>query len=462
MLSVINRIVGTATPLAVLGAGVYFACRMRGLPFTRPRVCAKALFYARGGERSPLKSMTLALAGTLGVGNIVGVSSAIALGGFGAVFWMWISAVAAMFLKYAEIVLAMKHRQPLPKGGHRGGAPYYIRDRLSQLASPRVGTASAILFALLCVANALMMGCVIQANAVTTSMSATFSVPPAVCGILLGASCFFLSVGGRRAITAVTNLLVPFMSAVFLLISLYVLVLRADAVPLAFGRIFAGAFQADSAVGGVFGFLLSRGLRFGTIRGLISNEAGCGTSPTAHAASDAKSPVEQGLFGIVEVFVDTVLLCTVTALVVIIHFDSVSHLARDPMTMTLAAYAAPFGAKGGAVIKGLLSVSILCFGFATMLCWSHYGSESFGFILRALDRKKREGGARPSLLFHIGFSAAALWGAAAAPSLIWSLTDLVTGIMTLLNTSVLCLSYRQIRAETFSYFGRPPTGSHRP
>lgn len=455
MLETVNRIIGAATPFAVLAAGVFFAVFLRGLPFSRPRTGLKAIVRCPTDGASPLRSLALALAGTLGVGNIVGVSSAIALGGFGAIFWMWVSALAAMFLKYAEVVLALRHRETLTDGTHRGGAPYYIRACLSARLAPRHGTVAAVFFAALCLANALMMGCVIQSNAIASASESAFGVSPLLCGAFLAVLCFALLIRGNRAVTAVTSVLVPVMSAAFLILSLAILYLRRDAIPAAFGAIFKDAFHPQSAAGGVTGFLLSRGLRFGTIRGIISNEAGCGTSPTAHAASNAKSPVEQGLFGIVEVFVDTLLLCTVTALVVIIHFDTVSHLAADPMTMTLAAYAAPFSASGAAVIRGLLSLAILCFGFATMLCWAHYGNESLGFILRTLSTKKEDD--RPqrrtaTLLFSLCFCVAALWGATAAPALIWSLTDLVTGIMTLLNTSVLCLARRQIRDATFGYF----------
>lgn len=456
MLEKINQFLGVITPFTVLASGIFFAWLLRGLPFSRIRTGLRGLTRQRGDGASALRSLALALAGTLGVGNIVGVSSAIALGGFGAVFWMWISALAAMFLKYAEVVLALRHRETLRDGSHRGGAPYYIRACLSGRSGARVGIGAAILFALLCLANALMMGCVIQSNAISSASKSAFGISPLLCGILLALLCFALLIRGSRVITAVTSILVPVMSGAFLVLSLAVLFLRRDAIPEAFLAIFTNAFRPESAAGGTLGFLLSRGLRFGTIRGIISNEAGCGTSPTAHAASNAKSPVEQGLFGIIEVFIDTILLCTVTALVIIIHFDGISHLVSDPMSMTLAAYCAPFGAAGATLVGGLLSISILCFGFATMLCWAHYGYESLAFILRVATKKNEldvTRQKRSTLIFSLCFCAAAIVGAVSAPLLIWSLTDLVTGVMTLFNTSVLCLGAKQIRSETFTYFG---------
>ena len=449
MLETINQILGIATPFAVLAAGIFFAFFLRGLPFRRARASVKALIHRDRNGASALRSLALALAGTLGVGNIVGVSSAIALGGFGAIFWMWVSAIAAMFLKYAEVVLALRHREGLPGGAYRGGAPYYIRVCLSRLFSPRIGIIAAGVFAVLCIANAIMMGCVIQSNAVTSAAKSAFGIPPLLCGAALALLCFFLLIRGSRAVTAVTSVLVPLMSIAFLILSLAILCLRRDAILGALTDIFEDAFRLQSAGGGILGFFLSRGLRFGTIRGIISNEAGCGTSPTAHAEANTKSPVEQGLFGIVEVFVDTILLCTVTALVVIIHYDSVAHLAADPMSMTLAAYTAPFGAVGASLVTRLLAIAIFCFGFATMLCWSHYGHQSLLFIynLRKGNRKP------PRLLFSVCFCIAAILGAVSAPNILWSLTDLVTGIMTLLNTFALCLSCHQIRRATFDYFG---------
>ena len=451
MLEFLNRIIGVATPVGVLLAGVFFAIRLRGLPFTRPRASVRALRSGGGSGASPLKSLMLALAGTLGVGNIVGVSSAIALGGAGAIFWMWISAAAAMFLKYAEVVLALLHRETLPGGTHRGGAPYYIRACLTRLRLPRFATAASVIFAALCLANALMMGCVIQSSAVARAMETGFRIPPLLCGGILAILCLCLLIRGKRAITAVTSVLVPVMSAAFLLLSLAILVIRRDAILPALGTVFADAFHPLAVGGGVTGFLLSRGLRFGTIRGIISNEAGCGTSPTAHAASDAKSPVEQGLFGILEVFVDTILLCTVTALVVIIHYDAAASFASDAMVMTLRAYSACFG--GAAWVEGLLAIAILCFGFATLLCWAHYGTESLTFILRALKKEKGPLSGSPRLIFAVIFCLFAVVGAVSAPALVWSLTDLITGIMTLLNTAVLLLSHRQIGRVTAEYFG---------
>ena len=281
-------------------------------------------------------------------------------------------------------------------------------------------------------------------------MEASFSVPPLLCGGVLAIACFTLLIFGRRVISAVTGILVPIMSAAFLVLSLWILVIRREAILPALAAIVSDAFSPFAMGGGILGFLVSRGLRFGTIRGIISNEAGCGTSPTAHAASGAKSPVEQGLFGIVEVAVDTLLLCTVTALVVIIHADAAAPFANDPMIMTLRAYSA--AAHGALWVEQALAIAILCFGFATLLCWAHYGTESLAFLLR--NNKSAVQSTNASLVFCLIFCLFAVIGAVSAPALVWSLTDLVTSAMTLINTAILTIAFPSVKKATSDYFGK--------
>lgn len=450
MLEALNALLGSVTPIAVILIGGAFAVGLRGLPFSKPKESLRAMGNGKKSRASSLRSLMLALAGTLGVGNIVGVSSAIALGGAGAIFWMWVSALFAMLLKYAEVTLAMIHRDTLPDGTHRGGAPYYIRAVLLKTKLPRLAAVGASLFAILCLANSLMMGCVIQSNAVASAMKTAFRVPPLLSGGILAILCLTLLIRGRRGISAVTGILVPLMSAAFLILSLGILTLRRNAVLPALATILSDAFSPLATGGGIVGFLLSRGLRFGTVRGIISNEAGCGTSPTAHAASEVESPVEQGLFGILEVAVDTLLLCTVTALVVLIGHGN-APFSDDPMTETLRAYSAACGLPW---VENALSVAILCFGFATLLCWAHYGAESLTFLLR--NKKSAAQSDNAPLIFCLIFCLFAVIGAVSAPDLVWSLTDLVTAIMTLLNIAVLTAAFPTVKKATLDYFGTPP------
>lgn len=262
--------------------------------------------------------MTVALAGTLGVGNIVGVASAITLGGAGAIFWMWVSALCAMALKYAEITLALRHRRRAADGTMLGGAMYYIRDCVA--AGPlgrRGGRVLGGFFALLCLANALTMGSVIQVRAVSSAFAAVAGVPTVVVGIAVAVLVLLALRRGVGGVAKLTERLIPLASAGYVLVSLLALFRLRGQLPAALASIFTSAFTPAGAAGGVTGFLLSRSIRYGTMRGLLSNEAGCGTAPAAHAESTAAHPAEQGIWGIVEVFVDTILLCTMTALVIL-------------------------------------------------------------------------------------------------------------------------------------------------
>ncbi len=442
MLEWINQYVfGWAVPIGLLAVGVYFFVWLRFFPMRRIREILRTFFRgAKRGKDSPLRALCLALAGTLGVGNIVGVSSAIYLGGFGAIFWMWVSALLSMILKYAEIVLAVKHRR---KGsdGFFGGAPYYIKDIFSSRGMAKTGSALAAVFAVLCMADALFMGCMIQAEAVSGALYEVAQIPRAVVGLFLGVFCFWLLLRGSRGVTAVTDRLVPMMSVGYVIVSLFCIVTRWDELPLVWERIFRDAFCADSAAGGLLGFFLSRALRFGSMRGLLSNEAGCGTSPMAHAAAETDSAAEQGFFGLAEVFVDTILLCSMTAFVILLNYDAALPRGESPMLMTLAAYSASFSGFAATLVEAFLAVSVLFFGLATLLCWGHYGLASLGFLTK-----------HGRLWFILVYAVFAVVGAAAMPSGIWGAADLAIGSMTLINLVTLILGRQEIRQETALYF----------
>ena len=371
MLEFLNTyLLGAAIPLGLGAVGLFFAVRLHAFPFLHPVRFFRTLMRKRNsGGISPLRALSMALAGVLGVGNLVGVSAAIAAGGAGAVFWMWVSATVAMLLKYAEIVLALGHRRMSADGIH-GGAMYYMEDAFVGKRA-WVGRLLAGVFAALCLVNAFGMGCVVQVNAMASALHGVCGFPPVALGLVTALIVFAAGLGGARAISACTERLVPLMTVGFAVISLVAIGRQATEVPFLLRQICTSAFSPDtatqSALGGVGGFLLSRALRFGTIRGLLSNEAGCGTSPMAHATADTDDAAAQGCLGIVEVFVDTHVLCTMTALVVLLAWDQVSTLGDAPMLMTLRAYEALLGRGAGI----FLAISVLFFGLATLLCWSH-------------------------------------------------------------------------------------------
>ena len=424
-------IFGVGVPLVLMLSGLYYCIRLRFFHFLHPLKLLRAL---RPTEKkkgvSSAKALTLALAGTLGVGNMVGVASAIVLGGFGAVFWMWISALVAMILKYAEIVLAMRYRKYDAEGRPHGAAMYYIR----KCFRGRLGIALAGIFALFCLLNAFSMGSMIQVNASASAMSGVFGLPQIVIGIVFSLITLFAMYKGRSGILTLTEKLVPFMTGGFVILSLAVIFIRPSAALSALKSIFSDAFSLRSGAAGVFGFLLSGALRYGTMRGILSNEAGCGTAPAAHAVSDCDIPAKQGVWGILEVFVDTILLCTLTAIVIIIGFDSVDT-SGDYMMITLDAYRASLGDAAGYFI----AVAVLLFGLATVLCWAHYGMESVEYFSRRKGVKRG---------FIFLYTLSVLLGSVASTELIWEAADLFIGAMTFINLSAVVLMSREVREET--------------
>lgn len=430
---------GGAIPVLLTLAGVFFLLYLRGGPFRSPRRMLRALLHRSGSGVSPFRAVTLALAGTLGVGNIVGVANALWLGGAGALFWMWVSALLAMLLKYAEILLAVAHRRTAPDGSHSGGAVQYIRDRFPS----RAGALLAALFGSLTVLDALSMGCVIQVNAVASALHGTLGVPLPAAGALLLLLALPVILRSSRAVSALTEYLVPIMSLGYLVLSVAVLIIRRDALGGALVSVFREAFHPASAAGGVLGFLTSRSLRIGTMRGLLSNEAGCGTAPTAHACAATDSPASQGVWGIFEVFADTILLCTVTALVILVSFPSVRAWGDDAVMMTISAYTGVLGPWA----KWFFCAAVFCFGYATVICWAGYGREA----IRSLTHRRL-----PLALYLLAFAVCIPVGAMLAPSAIWSAADFAIASMTAINLFVLLACRKEIRDETTRVFGKRP------
>lgn len=387
-----------------------------------------------GDGNSPFRAVMLALAGTLGVGNLVGVANAVYIGGAGAVFWMWVSALLAMILKYAEILLAVSHRRD--QGGRFfGGAYYYIKDHFCAHGHIYVGAILAALFAALMVADSLTMGCMIQVNAIGMALEGVWRIPAWVSGIALVLLTLPVILRGNRGISSLTEVLVPIMTGGYLILSVAVLVIRHEAVGAAFGSILRSAFSVESVGGGAVGFLTSKALRVGTMRGLLSNEAGCGTAPTAHASANAKSPAAQGVWGIFEVFVDTIILCTVTALVILVSFSEVEMLGADAVMMTIRAYSVVLGPWS----EWFFCAAILCFGYATLLCWANYGLESLSALSDFWAWK---------YFYLFSFAACIVIGATASPVGVWDLSDFAIATLTGVNLLTLLLMRREIKRET--------------
>ncbi len=437
-----NNIISVITPIMLMASGLYFSFRLGFFYIRHPlKIIRSMLTRPKKSGISPFRAVTLALAGTLGVGNIAGVASSIAIGGFGSVFWMWVSAIVAMVLKYAEIVLAISHRR-IKDGEYHGGASYYIEDFFKNKLKIGSGKLIGGFFAVLCIINAITMGGMIQSNAVSTSFEGVLNIPPWAVGAVLALLCIIVISGNARWVSAFSEKTVPLMTVGYILLSVAVLVARREYIRDAFAAIFEDAFSFNSAAGGVIGFLISRGLKAGTMRGLMSNEAGCGTAPTAHAAAECESPAAQGFWGIFEVFVDTILLCTLTALVIIVATlggGNILSFGDDPMMMAIKSYSSVLGSWS----EYYMAISVLLFAFATIVCWAHYGKESLSYITQ-----KRA----PTVIYLVIFCLFIFLGAVSAPSWAWLAADLALGIMTVINLAVIVPQASEVKKETDAFF----------
>ncbi len=416
-----ERIFGIIVPFLLLGAGIYFCVKLRFFHFLHPiRLTKKMLERENGsGGESPFRALSMALAGTLGVGNITGVALAICVGGAGAVFWMWVSALAAMILRYAEIALALDCRK-YENGGYSASAMDYIKSGVGG----RAGKVCAFFFALLCLLCSFFLGGIIQSNVIAECFRSSFEIPPFVVGGGVALLSFLAIRGGAKKITDVTAKIVPIMTVLYIIVCIFVIIVRFDGMGEVLKRIFSGAFSFHGVSGGALGFFFSRGVRAGISRGLISNEAGCGTSPMAHATSGAKHPSKQGLFGIFEVFVDTILLCSLSAFVILLCYEHTPSEYGEGMGVVIGAFSSVFG-KWAEII---ITVSVFFFAFATVICWAYYGESCARYLIKDLKNPN---------LFYFFFCVSLFFGSLLAPGFVWGVTDIIISLMTVINLCAL-------------------------
>lgn len=420
-------------PIMLMGAGMFFTLYLGGFHILHPIRTFKNMIQTKGSsDQSPFRALCLALAGTLGVGNIVGVASAISIGDAGAVFWMWVSAILAMILKYAEILLAVRYRK-CGREGFFGGAVYYIKAAFESRKMKNIGCVTATIFGILCIVNSLSMGCVMQVNALSSSILSVADISPVLIGAIVCVLCLLSVCGDRHRVSKISEIAVPLASIAYIVVGILAIYVGKDKISHAFLKIFENAWDFRSVGGGILGFLSSKSLRYGTMRGLISNEAGCGTAPTAHASANTDSPYRQGLLGIVEVFVDTIVLCTLTAIVIIIAGESGRGI--DPMDFCINSFEYLLGGW----VRYFMAGAIFVFAFATVICWAHYGREA---LLYFTSKKWAVG------VYMLVFCASAIFGAIASADIVWEIADLAIGAMTLINVSVLLMMRREIREET--------------
>ena len=427
----IALLIGTGLLLTILTGGVQF----RYLPFALREVLGKLTTRSSGpGTVSPFQAVATALASTVGVGNIAGVATAISIGGPGALFWLWVSGVLGMCTKFAEIVIALHYREPDAAGQMRGGAMYTLRKQ----NLPWLGTIFAGLVAL----AAFGIGNMVQANSVSESLRATFGVPPAVSGVVLALITGAVILGGLKRIGEVTEYLVPAMALFYLGGGLVILLRFASEIPDAVALVFQDALTGTAATGGFAGSTMMMALRYGVARGLFSNEAGLGSAPMVHAAAKTDHPVRQGLYGIFEVFVDTILVCTTTGLAILVTgvWDSGATGAA------LAGQAFSTGLPGtwGNIV---VTTSLVLFAYSTAIGWSYYGETGIVYLI----------GTRAAVPYRLLWLVFIYLGAVGSLHLVWDIADTLNGLMAVPNLISVLLAIPlllRLTREFFSEHGR--------
>jgi len=441
--------------VVLLGVGFYIMVGLRFYPIVKFGSAVKGLFSSRkgkgGGEISPFAALSTALSGQVGTGNLAGVAFAIAWGGPGAVFWMWVTALIGMALAFAEGSLAIRYREKTSDGAYRGGPMTYIMMGLG----PKY-TWLAVIFCIGTLFSALVTGNSIQANEVATGLNELFGIERWVGGLVVALAVFVVIIGGIKSIGRVAESVVPFMAAAYIVLAIIALALNASDLPETFGLIFSGAFNNQAAEGGFVGALIIIAIRAGVARGLFSNEAGQGSTPIAHAVAQTDDPEQQGRMAMLGTFIDTIVICTMTALVILtVQGDftgagqSVAHVWQSDLSTvetagvatTIAAYAAAFPALIAGVPLGtiVVSVALILFVFTTLLTWSYYGERAITFLYDRIPGSTRAGEKVLHIIWRVIWCVAIFVGATQPSQLVWRLGDISNAAMTLPNLLALLL-----------------------
>ncbi len=441
--SLVNGFIwGAPAMVCIIGVGLLLSVKTRFVQVRRFKDSLKETIGkifnkqdVKEGAMSPFQAVCTALAGTVGTGNIAGVAGAVAIGGPGAIFWMWCSAFLGMCTKFAEVSLAVHYREKNKNGEYVGGPMYYIKNGLS---SKWMWLAYA--YALFGVLTVFGTGNATQVNTIVTSIdSALLSFgllvnggmekTNMIIGILISALVAMVLLGGVKRIGQVTEKLVPFMALLYVVLALGVVALHLNKVPGVFASIFIGAFNPKAFTGGVVGSLLIS-LRKGVSRGIFSNEAGLGTGSIAHACADTDSAISQGLFGIFEVFVDTIVICTLTALVILCGNEMISYGVAAGAELTIGGFVSTYGKW----VTIFTAMAMCCFALSTIIGWGLYGSRCIEFILG-------EKSVRPFLVIY---SFVSIVGATMELGLLWDIADTFNGFMTIPNLIALSLLSSQV------------------
>ena len=436
--NMVNSIVwGPPMLILITIVGLQFTLRLKFFQITHAKLWIKQTFgtifnlkksQSKKNEITPFQAVSTALASAIGTGNVVGVATAITLGGPSAVFWMWIAAFLGMMTIFAENILGLKYRKISANGENIGGPMYYIEKGLCQRWL-------AYFFSFACILASFGMGNMTQANSIAVSLKKSFKFSPAITGIVVALLISFIIFGGITRISKVSEKIVPFMALFYILGGLIVIIAHINNLPKAFFDIICGAFNFKSVSGGVGGFAVANAIKYGISRGVFSNEAGLVSSPIVHSASNETEPVVQGMWGIFQVFVDTILVCSITALCILT--SGVLPEDKDGALLSIQAFSSTFGNFG----EFFVTISITLFAFATIIGWSYYGECCVEYLF----------GKRNLLVYKAVYIVFILFGSVMKLDLVWSISDTFNGLMAIPNLIALIFLSRQVVNETKRY-----------
>ncbi len=440
LVTAINDFVwGPPMLVLILGTGLFLQMRLKLMPIFKIGSGFALVWRGRTpdagaqGEISPYAALMTALAATVGTGNIAGVATAIAIGGPGALFWMWITALVGMATKYAEVVLAVHYRETDDRGEQVGGPMYAIKNGLG-----RHWRWLAAAFALFGGLAGFGIGNMVQSNSIAGALEASFGVTPWVSGVVMAVLTGFVLLGGVKRIGAVAEKLVPFMCVAYVVTALSVLALYADQIPHALGLVFSYAFSPAAATGGFAGAAIMIAMRYGVARGIFSNEAGLGTAGIAQAAGQSRDPVESGLIGMMGTFIDTLIVCTMTGLVLLVTGEWSSGVKGAALTSN--AFAAAFPSFGGE----FLAIALAVFAFTTILGWAYYGEKCWEYLLGTSVEKP----------YRMLWTAFVLIGAITQLDFVWLVADTLNAFMAFPNLVSLLLLSPVIAKLTQAYWDK--------
>ena len=451
----INQVVndficGVPAMICIIGVGFYLSCRTGFLQIRKFSYAIQTtigrMFRKRNasdGALTPFQAVCTALAATVGTGNIAGVAGAIAIGGPGAVFWMWVSAVLGMCTKFAEVTLAVYYRETNKEGDLVGGPMYYIKNGLG-----KNWQFLAVLFSAFGVLTVFGTGNATQVNTITTAVNSALlscglisegavKTSNLIQGIIIAALVALILLGGVKRIGQVTEKLVPFMALLYIVLSVGIILFRIQALPSVIQAIFEGAFKPAAVTGGAVGSLFMS-MKKGVSRGIFSNEAGLGTGSIAHACADTRKPVKQGMFGIFEVFTDTIVICTLTALVILCSQVPVGYGQAAGAELTIQGFISVYGNW----VSVFTAVAMCCFAFSTILGWGLYGARCIEFLFSEKVIKP----------FMVAYSLVAILGATADLGLMWNIAETFNGLMAIPNLIALFLLSGTVVKLTKEYF----------